>query len=208
MMWTISPEELTRLRQAVGLSSQGLAEFLHVSEATVANWEAGAVRVPFSQVRHVRWVLGFSARNQAIKAIDLPECEWSTKFEDRPEPETSEEQRRSEQEWSAHLATCRVCQEREVVKKRFPLVLPPQPLWFETLSILMGGWLPEWAEPSVPGALVFGIVGLVRDVRLTNVPGTWGTILDVVLVSMVGAAAGLAMGVFRYYRSRWKTRAV
>jgi hypothetical protein len=200
---TISAAELTKARREVGLSISDLATLLEVPQTSVERWEGGVVRVPFQRARQVRWCLAILARARAIAASDIPECEWMNRFDEQPEPREGRERDRFLRAWHTHTTTCGVCLKRTaLLKKRFPEVPPPMPIWLELFGFLVGEHvlLPHWLRLGVPVGLLFCVCSIAHVdfplLRLTDRPGGF-VVLDVFIATALGAALGIVAGAVR-----------
>lgn len=77
LMGRASAEGVRALRERRGWTHEQLADAVHATPLEVAAWEAGTVRVPREQSRHLRELVEEEHVVAAIAAAGLPPCTWA-----------------------------------------------------------------------------------------------------------------------------------
>jgi transcriptional regulator with XRE-family HTH domain len=202
----MTPVELVRAREALGLSRAQLAIELELSEETIEHWESGAGNVPRVYARQIAWLAAISERQQALAASGLPTCEWVTRWEAEPEPEKQEARLARFEALEQHGASCATCEARErYVTERFPPM--PEPPLSPGLRVLRAialgvARLPAWARPAAVGAMIgVALVALRVGIQLLIRGPSWplframGEVAGA--VALAGAAGGLGYQLVR-----------
>ena len=203
----MSAAELIRARETLGYSANTLAADLGLPPAVVAAWEDGRDRVPRHIARDLRWRAAVTARHQAIDASGLPQCEWVTTFEARPQPQRAKALTAHLGELLKHSEGCPACLARAAFADEHCPPLPPQPMPLWVVAVGKIGTfqdrLPTWARPAVTGGLAFGAYSVFRTVlflpQIIAQPKYGLIALEGTSLSIsIGAALGLLYGTGKY----------
>lgn len=202
----MTPAELVRAREVLGLTQAQLATELELSEDTIEHWESGAGKVPRVYARQIAWLAAVGERQQALAASGLPTCEWATRWEAEPEPEKQEARLARFEALEKHGASCATCQARErYVAERFPpMPEPPLSPGLRVLHTIALGVarLPAWARPAALGAMIgVALVALRGGIYLLIRGPSWPLLRAMGeaagAVGLAGAAGGLGCQLVR-----------
>lgn len=180
-------------RERLGLTVEGLAAALAVSEAEVAAWEAGSVRIPSRQREWIEYLLACREWNAGMTASGLPACEWLDAHAQRLPPDARSSALLSlTRELDAHAERCDTCRARAAWAEANlpPLPTPPSTGIFGPFAPVARGVsrLPAWARPAAWGALGLALMTAVRIV--VTLPRILHSPLEALGVVLLAGAAG------------------
>jgi hypothetical protein len=174
--------------------SEGLAAALVVSEAEVAAWEAGSVRIPTRKREWIEYLLACREWNAGIAASGLPACEWLETHAGRlPQAAGSSAILSLTRELDAHAGRCDTCRARATWAEANlpPLPTPPSTRIFGPFARGVSR-LPAWARPAAWGALGLAVLTAVRVV--VTLPRILHSPLQALGVVLLAGAAGSVGG--------------
>lgn len=183
-------------RERLGLTIEGLAAELAVSDAEVAAWEAGAVPVPALQRRRIEYLLACSEWNAGMAASGLPPCEWVeariAQLHHDTDPHASALLAR---DIGAHAERCATCRARATWAGANlpPVPTPPTAGVNRPFQLVQHGVsrLPAWARPAAWSAIALALMTAVRLLMmLPRVVRSPLDALDAVGVLLLAGAGG------------------
>ncbi len=199
----MTSEEFAIARGQLGWSDEQLAAELQVSPKVVRAWTDGTMRIPRRDAHWIEWHAAIAARQAALQATGLRECEWVKAWEAEPLPKREADLEPHFKRLDSHAEHCALCQEREqFLRARFPpMPEPPQ----SSLVAAFGAWqrflsrFPDWSHPIFSGA---AIVALLTGIRVLFVLPRGASPLMLIAIpagAAFGAVGGLAYSALRPY---------
>ncbi|MDX2120938.1 MAG: helix-turn-helix transcriptional regulator [Gemmatimonadota bacterium] len=202
--------DITRRREAIGLSLDALAESLGEHQEQVAAWERIEGPIPRTLARRLEWCLALAERDAAIRDAGIPDCEVVAAIvAAQPPAATPQDAEALTRKLDAHATGCAICQQRQAVwDAQPPLPPPPLPAWVAIFGRLgeVADRLPPYLRPALWGALAFGAMTLIRVAILlpagsiSRAPQAAAAVGFAVLAGGYGGAIG---GIAHHLARRW-----
>jgi transcriptional regulator with XRE-family HTH domain len=204
----ISPAQLRSALAELGWSSEQLSDELSVENEQLEAWERGDQVIPAIVAQRIRWHVANAERERALRASQLPECDWVANWEDSTPPEDDDLDATLAhlESLQQHAQACSVCTARErFLSERFaPLPPYPMPARFRLLGSLgnLVEHVPPFFRPPLVGALILGGIVAVRVVfavpSLLRTPAEFlGALAALVAAAGAGAVGGVVYSVVR-----------
>ena len=152
------PAEITRAREAAGMTQEQLAEEIGVLPAEIAAWESGAIAASMNEGVWIRWRIELAEHQARLAEVAAPRCIWMLSQEKRFAQLEQQSVRRAA--WvarttAAHQRGCPVCREAQALTRHLP---PPEvprsgrsPAWLASLWRRVAK-LPAWLRIPVKSA--------------------------------------------------------